>query len=69
MKSQKSRQSVYRVGNVIFWGIPRTTTVHVLKISNCYYRPQTKFTKVMFLAALLLKQSAAYLVCHVYGCM
>ena len=33
------------------------------------YRRQTKFAKVMFLAAYLLKQSVAYLVCHVYGCM
>ena len=29
----------------------------------------TAFSRVSFLAACLLKQSAAYLVCHVYGCM
>ena len=42
--------------------------MHPNGMLSCY-RLQTKFVKVMFLAALLLKQSAAYLVCTACFCV
>ena len=50
-------------------GWTRTHSIVCVRCANRLSHSSSVLSPFNFLAARLLKQSVAYLVCHVYGCM